>query len=115
MPPNFNIAAYLPAAGWLVGSLVAALLLEYGLVRAAVPPLRHPSRQVFVVVRGVKLFVVALWFVFFHQFWFPRFISLAQPTPSWVFAAELTFLILLLVGMVLTLRLPPADLEMPDA
>ncbi|HEU4754644.1 MAG TPA: hypothetical protein VFU47_16160 [Armatimonadota bacterium] len=95
----------LPALGWLGGSLVALVLLDWGLARLLLELLRPASAFAFWSGRAAKLLALLAWCLFFNGFWYPQF--LGSPPPPLVTAAEGGVLGLLLILSFVTLPRAP--------
>jgi hypothetical protein len=87
-----------PAAGWalLAASIVAALLIDVGIVRLLMEFLNPPSAHVFWIGRVGKLVAALAWWVFALNFWYGQFLSAGQP-PNSIFKAAATAYVLVLL------------------
>ena len=104
------------AYAYLGVSLLAAVLLDYALVRLCLELLRPPSMYLFLVGRVGKLLSAFAWIYFFHSFWYPQFVAGGGQPPGPLVAAAYAFLgVMLLLAVVTLPRAPRASRENPHA
>jgi hypothetical protein len=70
--------------GWAIlgGSILAAVLLDYGVLWLCLEYMKPPSSTVFIAARVAKVVGLVGWVLFFSLFWYPGYGPTAEPLPQ---------------------------------
>lgn len=91
--------------GWAVlgGSLLAAVLVDFVLLRVLLEVFRPPSVTIPWAGRAAKLTTLVLWIYFFNSFWYPQYLAPGRALSDVVRNGEIAVVVVLVLLAIVTL------------